>query len=198
MAATVAHIAIDVAGDYLLVRDAYDGVAHHSRTLLLAIVGIGVLAAAVRAIFEALDRRCPSKTSLLAAIRSALGNPVSFAVASAAVATVVLIGMEAFDSSLTGQLADLEDLFGGSVALGAGTAVVVGALFGWLVHRIVGAIARFEAPIVAFIVAAFNLRIVSAPRAVAYRRFGEPIAVGRALRLSRQGRKRGPPAPVFG
>ena len=133
MTAAFAHVVIDVAGDYILVRDAYDGMAHHSRALLLAVVGLAVLAGAVRSIFELLDRRCASTTSVLAAVRDALGNPVHFALASAAFAIVALVGMESFDCWLSGRpVDDVGDLFGGSVTLGAGTAAIAGRVSdGW-------------------------------------------------------------------
>jgi hypothetical protein len=199
LAAAAAHVVIDVAGDYLLVRDAYDGIAHHSRALLLAVVGIAVLVAVVRAIFEMLDRRCSSTTSVLAAVRDALGDPLRFAVAAAVVATVALAGMESFDTFLSGRAIDeVGDLFGGSVLLGAGTAATAGALCGWLVHRFVQVVARYEAPIAAFIVAAFELAIASESLPRAQRRFSTSRTMARALLLSQQGRKRGPPAPVFG
>jgi hypothetical protein len=198
LAAAAAHVIVDVAGDYLLVRDAYDGIAHHSRALLLAVVGVAILIAAVRAIFDMLDRRCSSTTSLLAAVRDALGDPVRFALASAVVATVALVGMESFDCSLSGRIDDVGDLFGGSVALGAGTAIIAGVLTGWLIHRFVRLIARYEVSIAAFIVAAFNLGLTTASLPLSRRRLGASRTIGRALLLSRQGRKRGPPRPVFG
>ncbi|MGA8534320.1 MAG: hypothetical protein WB615_09465 [Candidatus Tumulicola sp.] len=198
LAAAVAHVVIDVAGDYLLARDAYDGIAHHSRALLLAIVGVTLLAGAVKAIFDILDRRCSSTTSTLAAVRDALGNPLRFALASAAVAIVALVAMESFDCLLSGRIEDVGDLFGGSVALGAGTAAFAGALCGALVHRVVRFVARYEAPIAAFIVAVFNLKAISESLPRAQRRFGASRTVNRALLLSRQERKRGPPCPVSG
>ncbi len=199
MAAAVAHVVIDVAGDYLLVRDTYDGIAHHSRALLLAVVGIAILVAVVRSIFEILDRRCPSKTSVLAAVRDSLGHPLSFALAAALFATVALVGMESFDSFLSGRaIDDVGDLFGGSVLLGAGTAAIAGGLCGWLVRRFVQVIAQYETPIAAFIVAAFELALETESLPRAQRRFGMSRTMARALLLSRQGRKRGPPAPVFG
>lgn len=198
LAATVAHVVIDVAGDYVLARDAYDGVAHHSRVLLLAVIGLAVLLAAARAICDMLDRRCGSTKSTLAAVRDALGNPAAFALSSACVAVITLIGMESFDSSLTGRLDDIGDLFGGSVALGAGTALIAGAVVGWLTHRFVRILAAYEAPIAAFIVAVLNFSSRGTGiRPIRHNLCVSP-AVAYALILSRQGSKRGPPRPVFG
>jgi hypothetical protein len=198
IAAACAHVAIDVAGDYVLPRDAYDGIAHHSRAMLLALVGLAVLVVAVRAICDILDRRCGSTRSTLAAVRNAVGNPIGFTLAAAAVAVVTLVGMESFDCSLTGRVDDVGDLFGGSVALGASSAVAFGALFGWLTHRCVRLIAKYEAPIAAFIVAVFRLVRGTSAMRPASRRTRTPRTLAYALVLSRQGRKRGPPRPVFG
>jgi hypothetical protein len=198
LAAAAAHVVIDVAGDYLLARDAYDGIAHHSRALLLALVGVAILFAAVRAIFDILDRRCSSTASTLVAVRDALGDPLRFALASAAVAIVALVGMESFDCSLSGRVDDIGDLFGGSIALGVGTAFIAGTLLGWLVHRFVRLLAHYEMPIAAFIVSAFTLDPVAALPALSQRRVVAATTLALALLRSLQGRKRGPPRPVFG
>ena len=198
LAAACAHVAIDVAGDYLLARDAYDGIAHHSRAMLLALVGLAVLVVAVRAICDMLDRRCGSTRSTLAAVRDAVGNPIGFTLSAAGVAVVALIGMESFDCSLTGRVDDVGDLFGGSVALGVSSAVAFGAFFGWLTQRCVRLIAKYEAPIAAFIAAVFKLVLGASPVRPAQRRTWIPRTLAYALVLSRQGRKRGPPRPVFG
>ena len=75
---------------------------------------------------------------------------------------------------------------------------IAGALFGWLVHRFVRLIAHYEAPISAFIVAVFELQLTTGSLPRAQRRTGGSRTIARALLLSRQGRKRGPPRPVFG
>lgn len=198
LAAAVAHVVIDVAGDYLLTRDAYDGLAHNSRTVLLAAVGIAVLMAAIRTIFDALDRRCGSRISLLALVRSELGRPWRFVGASVAVATVLLMAMEAFDCSLVGHVDGLDDLFGGSLLLGLTTVAITGLLCGWGVHRIARRIARYEAPIAAFILAVLNLGSPAPAAGSTRQRMGEPRRVSRALLLSRRRHKRGPPLPIPG
>ncbi|MEO6835400.1 MAG: hypothetical protein ABI231_05765 [Candidatus Tumulicola sp.] len=199
LAAAVAHVAIDVAGDYVLARDAYDGIAHHSRALLLAAVGVAILIAAIRTIFDILDRRCDSKPSVLAAVRDALGDPARFAAATAGVAIVALVAMESFDCLLTGRIDGVTDLFGGSVLLGTGAAGLSGTLFGLLAHRVARAIADRELPISAFIVAAFSrLSLRPAPLPLAQNRARATRSVGRALLLSRRACKRGPPVPISG
>ncbi len=198
LGAAAAHVVTDVAGDYLLVHDAYDGVAHHSRPVLLALAGLVLLVAALRIICDLLDRRCASKPSMLAAVRVAIGHPAVFVVASGAAAIAALAGMEYFDCSLAGRIAGFDDLFGGSVALGAGTALLFGAAFGWLTHRCVRLAAKYEAPIAAFIGSILKLAVRTPIAAASQRRIATARAPVSALILTRQGGKRGPPRPVFG
>ena len=89
-------------------------------------------------------------------------------------------------------------LISSAAALGASSAVAFGALFGWLTHRCVRLIAKYEAPIAAFIVAVFKLDLGGLAARPASRRTWMPRTLAYALVLSRQGRKRGPPRPVFG
>jgi hypothetical protein len=199
LAAAAAHVVIDIAGDYLLARDSYDGMEHHSRALLLALVGVAILLAAIRTIFEILDRRCGSATSVLTAVRSSLGHPGRFAAESAGVAVLALVAMETFDCALSGRKAGLTDLFGGSLLLGGSTIVVAGAISGWFVHRLVAFIAKHESPITAFVLAVFRLLDLTVAAVPLTKNRSRALrSVGRALLLSRQGRKRGPPAPIPG
>lgn len=198
LAAAAAHLATDIAGDYLLLHDAYDGVAHHSRPVLLALAGLVLLAAALRIICDLLDRRCASKPSMLAAVRAALGHPAAFAVAAGAAAIVALAGMEYFDCSLAGRTAGIDDLFGGSIALGAGTALILGAAIGWLTHRCVRLAAKYEAPIAAFIGSILKLTVSTPIAAASQRRIATMRAPVSALILTRQSGKRAPPRLVLG
>ena len=198
LAAAAAHVVTDVAGDYLLPHDAYDGIAHHSRPVLLALAGLVLLGAALRIICDLHDRRCTSKITMLAAVRVALGRPTAFAVASGAAATVALAGMEFFDCSLSGRIAGIDDLFGGSIALGAGTALLLGAACGWVIHRCVRLVAKYEAPIAAFIGSVLKLAAGAQIAVTSQCRVSTVPCIAYALILTRQGRKRGPPRPVFG
>lgn len=198
LAAAAAHVLTDVAGDYLLPHDAYDGVAHHSRPVLLALAGLVLLVAALRIICDVLDRRCSSKNSMLAAVRAALGGTASFAVASAAAAPAALAAMEYFDCSLAGRTAGIGDLFGGSIVLGAVTALALGAAFGWMIHRCVRLVAQYEAPIAAFIGSVLKLAVGTPAAVTSQRRVATVPCAAYALVLTRQSRKRGPPRPVLG
>jgi len=198
LAAAAAHVVTDAAGDFLLTHDAYDGVAHHSRPVLLALAGLVLLVAALRIICDLLDRRCQSKTSMLAAVRGALGHPAVFAIASAVAATAALAGMEYFDCSLAGRPVGIDDLFGGSIVLGAGTALLLGAFCGWVIHRCVRLLAKYEAPIAAFIGSILKLAVGTPTAVTSQRRVATVPCAAYALVLTRQSRKRGPPRPVFG
>ena len=193
LAAAIAHVVVNVAGDYLLVRDSYDGIEHHSRALLLAGIGLLAILATIRTVFDALDRRGGTAASLLGLLRSALARPLAFAAGSTCLAIVFLAAMEAFDCALVSQVDDVNDLFGGSLLLGLTTVVVTGMLCGWLVRRVLNWIAAYEIPIAAFILSAFSsnagrLAEIGAPshaRAVP--------TVNHGLLLSRRRHKRGPP-----
>lgn len=198
LAASIAHVVIDVAGDYLLARDSYDGIVHHSRALLPALAALVLVVVAIRIVCDAIDRRCSSTTSMLAAVREALGHPAAFVFASAALAVAVLAAMEYFDCLLASDAFGLDDLFGGSIFLGAGTALALGAVSGWITYRCVRLAAQYEAPIAAFIVSILKLALQT-PVAPPLQRGIAPAGVAHyALVLARQGRRRGPPFSVFG
>jgi hypothetical protein len=131
LAALFAHVAIDVAGDYLLPHDAYDDVAHGSRALVLGIVSaistalaIGALAAAVREARGSLD-------ALGRALRSSIACGFFGSLAITCVfATGILIAMECVDvRAAGGAIDDLGDLFGGSLVLGATTVAFFSTCF---------------------------------------------------------------------
>lgn len=197
LAAVVAHVVIDIAGDFVLAHDAYDGIAHDSRPLLLAVVGVVFLVSAARAIFQMLDRRYGSRRSALGAVRDALGNRLGFAIFAAVAAVAALVAMESMDAALAGQVDDVADLFGGSIALGAGSAVAIGIAIGSVLHFCLALLAKYEAPIATFIAAAFALASAPAAPSAAHSR-SQATPAARAVALSRHHRKRGPPDLVFG
>jgi hypothetical protein len=195
VAALVAHVTIDVAGDYLLARDAYDGIEHQSRAVFVVAIAALALVAGSRLLFDLLDRRCSSTASLLRLVARDLGSPGAFVLQTIALAFVTLAGMELLDCAAAGTpVDDLADLFGGSLALGLTATFASGALAGWLLHALVRALARRE-PELADLV----YRIVFAtPQAAAEfrgvtRERDARTAIERALMLSRRGTKRGPP-----
>ncbi len=122
LAALLAHIAIDVAGDYVLANDAYDATAHGSRwlaslaTLGMACVGLWALLRATLAEVRG------SYGALRAVLRAALPrNPGAFVALVVVVTAPLVLAMARLDALIAGQaVVDPADLFGGSVALGAG------------------------------------------------------------------------------
>ena len=125
-AALVAHVAIDVAGDFLLPHDTYDALDHRSRGFVacgaLALVLCAIAAALRAAIAEARG----SEHAFCTLLQRAL--PVSrlrFTLEILASTFILLLGMEGLDVIIAGQrVDDLTDLLGGSLVLGPAVAIV--------------------------------------------------------------------------
>lgn len=195
LAALTAHWVIDEAGDYVLTRDAYDGVSHHSRGIIILVVTLVVLGAIIRVAFDALDRRHLSAASLLRSVHRSIGPAASFVIQTTVVAVVLTAAMESLDLMIAhAVIDDLADLFGGSLALGLGCTLAVGICVGALMYRFVQIISDFEPQIAALFI---RLIVTRSADSAVLRAIRRPIAfhpVERALLLSRRGTKRGPPA----
>jgi hypothetical protein len=193
-AAVVAHVVIDVAGDFVLARDSYDGLAHHSRAFFLGIVVVLAALVALRFLWEALDRRSGSVTALVRYVQAARGaSPWRFGILVAAVAIAGLVAMESLDAMLSATRIDgVEDLLGGSVLLGLGTTLAVSALVAGAARALLGFLAAWEPVIAAFVGRLLTCRPASpamhAPRSVRL-----TCSLDRACRLARRGGKRAPP-----
>jgi len=138
-AAVLAHVAIDIAGDYLLAKDAYDALDHGSRfgvSLLALVAAAGGLWAILRA---ALAEVRGSQGALRSVLRAAApASPLRFLGIVALFSVPVLLGMAGLDAAVAGKpVDDLGDLVGGSFIL-AGTllalcaGLVSGAVLGFL------------------------------------------------------------------
>jgi hypothetical protein len=198
-AALLAHVAIDIAGDYVLAHDAYDGIDHQSRAIFVVAAIAAVLVVASRVLFKLLDRSSNSHESLLRRLSAACGSPAAFILQTAFLAIVTLAGMELLDCALSGTPVDgIEDLFGGSLALGLGTTLAIGALAGWCAHGLMRLLGHREAQIAAllyrFVFAAFARPILTGTS----RRARMSRTLERALLLARRGSKRGPPLALPG
>jgi hypothetical protein len=150
IAAVLAHLAIDVAGDYLLPEDTYDALAHASRTattLIALVVACGVMWAILRA---ALAEVRGSAGALRSALSQALpGSPVRFAALVASLAAPVLLGMGALDTALAGQkIDDPSDLVGGSYVLAGACELGVSALVALAVFALIRFLCRYHRAIV--------------------------------------------------
>jgi hypothetical protein len=123
LAAALSHVALDALGDVVLAHDAYDDVAHNGRSVAAGIAGAGFLAAAARSAYDAvlsgLGRRAACRAFQIA-------SPPRFCAAIIAIAMAFVLTMETLDAAVAGHpVTDVDDLFGGSIALGIGTTIAV-------------------------------------------------------------------------
>lgn len=135
-AAAVAHVAIDVVGDYALPHDTYDNLAHSSREIVsvfAAVVAVFLLARGLRLCCEigAVNRT---------RVRVATGwlrEFWAFAGGVAAASACVVPAMEWLDCRFVGvAVDDLDDAFGGSVLLGIATTVLCAFLIAGAIYAI--------------------------------------------------------------
>jgi hypothetical protein len=192
-AAVAAHVFVDLAGDYLLVHDDYDDVAHHSRLLVLGLVAGIAVVAMLRVFGEMLESTARNPRTLLYRLRESLGSQVLFSAHTAALTIGAMGAMEALDCALSRSDGSWTALFGGSILLGGGSAAVVGAVFGWFAFRFISWLADREPHIAALVVAAFRMQIDGAPSLTTCPAASAPPPPLRRLLLLRSGRKRGPP-----
>lgn len=197
IAALLSHVVIDVAGDYLLKRDAYDGIAHGSRGIFVIAIAALTLAVAARLICDLLDRRCGSAASLLRLVRCSLGKPLAFIAQTLVAAVVTLIAMEMFDCLAAHVTVNrAADLLGGSLPLGLSAVFVAASLTGWLVHRVVAVVSEREPEIRNLICYLMTLTLCAPESARVTKRPAAAHSIARALLLSARGSKRGPPLPI--
>lgn len=200
LAALLAHLTIDWAGDFLLPHDTYDGIAHESRAVFVVAIAALAIAIGARLLFDLLGRKSSSTASLLRSLRGGLGAPAIFVAQAAGLAVVVLAGMEFFDCAAAGTPADdVSDLFGGSLALGLSVTLATGAVAGWAVHALARLLAAHEPAIAALVfrlIGAIRTSFTGVAASVQRRRASRTIV--RALLLARRGSKRGPPLPIPG
>jgi len=156
LAAALAHVAIDIVGDYLLPHDAYDDVAHDSRTVVATVAAALLLAGAARSLYAGvcavLGRRAAA-----AAIR--IGSPIVFMGAVIGMSVPLLLAMETIDAlAARRDIDDLGDLFGGSIALGLGTTLAVAALVGVTAYVVLRFFLRTRAAVARAIGGLFQAR----------------------------------------
>jgi hypothetical protein len=178
LAALAAHVAIDIAGDFLLAHDTYDDVAHGSRWLasialaVSALCALGLLARAV--IAETRGSRGALRSAFSAAVPVSAAK-FGFVVTGAALP--LLAGMAWLDAVFGGiAVDDIGDLFGGSIPLGAGTTIAFAFAIAIGVHGLVRFLSRFHRSIV---------RAVEAFARIARGAVREPQLAGSVMRPDR-------------
>jgi len=150
LAALSAHVAIDVAGDYVLPHDAYDAPGHGSRWAasfaLAALVFAGFWAVVRAALAEARGSRGAVRAALRGAVPS---GPLAFAGIVFAAAVPLVLAMAWVDAAASGiGIDDFADLFGGSLPLGLGCTLLFAVAVALGVHRLVRLLSRFHRSIV--------------------------------------------------
>jgi hypothetical protein len=127
-AAAIAHVAIDIVGDFALPHDTYDYIAHNSRDVVTAAVLVIAAITGIRWLRDCLKiasvnrRRAPAP---------AIGRwlAVAFVAATSFGAAVLVPLMEMLDGALDhAPVTELDDAFGGSLPLGLGVTVVCAVL----------------------------------------------------------------------
>lgn len=193
-AAVLAHIGIDVLGDYLLPHDTYDDIAHASRTALSGTALATIATIAVRLLVGVIDEAQGRPRPPVEHVRRGSGARLAlFAVAVAGVTLPFIAGMEAADLWAAGRAVDdLGDLLGGSMWLGLGVTLPLAASVAWCAWRITGWAASVRALAVRAATALLVMRSRrTLPVRVSARYALRPAA--REARLARRVSKRGPP-----
>jgi len=120
LAAVVAHLAIDEAGDFLLRVDTYDHIVHHSRFLAL-LCAIILSASSIVALLAAALKDARSYRGELRALVGSHANrsPWRLILLVAPMSLLALLSMESLDAWLSsGHLPTFAGALGGSIPLG--------------------------------------------------------------------------------
>jgi hypothetical protein len=197
MGAALAHLAIDVVGDYALTRDSYDHLRHGSREVVTGIALLVAALLAARGLRFCCEIAADNRTRLLRpALR--LREVVGMLVGAVAASAAIVPAMEYLDGRLDGQpVRRLGDAFGGSIPLGLGTTLVCATLVALLVYGLARWLISHRDSI-ATIIETFLRSFGDGVRSSGYERVRELFTTRRrrtisALRLA----KRGPPETRF-
>ena len=132
----MAHVLIDVIGDFALPHDTYDDIAHASRGLASGIALILAFALALGGLRICCELAARYRHRL-PRLRLCAGERFAFLFATLLGAVAGVPAMECLDDRLAGvPVHSLADAFGGSILLGVATTVVCAALVGWLVYAL--------------------------------------------------------------
>ena len=196
IAAVVAHVAIDVAGDFLLPHDTYDRIAHHSRfaaLLCAAALGIASVLTLLAAGFKDARR-------YRGAVRALVGSgitrsPWGLVVLVASASLAALIAMESVDAFVQiGRLPNLAAALGGSIPLGLTVVFSLSSALGWALWRVLKIVDDAHRKIVIALERLLTRREAADASHVSSCEFIAPdSAPVRASVLARRGGKRAPP-----
>jgi len=198
-AALLAHVGIDVAGDFLLAHDTYDGLEHRSRCEILSMALAFACASVLWVLWVAFEDVRGERGATRLTVEDLLGRgPWRFVAAVVALSLPALIGMEILDvTSDGGRIDDITDLLGGSAPLGLGVASLTATLTGLAVRRLARMLLASHRAFVA--VAQRLIALVARVRPQGDARppeRGVGCQIGQRSILSRRSGKRGPPLPV--
>jgi len=134
--AAMAHLAIDVLGDYALTRDSYDHLRHGSRELMSGLALLVAVLLAVRGLRVCCEIATQHRARLL---RPILGvqETVAMLVAAVTASLAIVPAMEYLDGRLDGiAVRGLGEAFGGSILLGVVTTIAAAGLFVAIVYAV--------------------------------------------------------------
>ena len=193
IAAVFAHVAIDGFGDVLLTHDAYDGVAHDSRAVVV-VFALGLLACGLGRFFIAhMHRTTLSRLAIRAQLRALVPcSRVQFLLLVIVATSVALVGMEAADTVAAGAWPDgVRELIGGSFSLGLSAIALCSVGVAVTVHECCSWLARAESLFVALerFIGAQPIR----PPAIYYGVHRSEVFARRTLAFARSDGQRGPP-----
>jgi ABC-type glycerol-3-phosphate transport system permease component len=195
-AAVIAHVAIDILGDYALTADSYDSLRHGSRELASFVAFILAVTLAVRGLRICCEIAAANRTRILLPAHR-LRDGIGFVLAAMAVAVLLVPAMEWLDGRVDGApVLSFNAAFGGSLWLGLGTTILCSAIVALAAY----AFARWlisHRDSIATIIETLLRRAAGKASSCGYERARRIAAPRRrtvhALRLS----KRGPPVAIF-
>jgi len=196
VAALFAHVGIDLAGDVVLARDAYDGLDHRSRSDVCSVALMLTIGALLHVVWLALSEARTGRAKIRPTFDELFGPaPWRFVCAVSALTLPALMTMELFDIVADGRrLDDVTDLLGGSTWLGLSITIPVAALVAWLVRSIAKLVMRSHRSLVTVIGRFLAFLLTLCPRVgMCALAPSSGLRLRRRSILSRGSGKRGPP-----
>lgn len=194
-AASLAHEVIDLAGDFLLPHDTYDGVVHDSRVLLASLAACLALCGALAYVVRLIDGGSRRGFDLRAHAAALNGWRLNIGAAIAGGTLLVVPVMELLDAHLAMRpVDDPSDAFGGSLLLGVACCVLTALVVAALLASFARFLTAHESDIAQVIlrVLGYAAPIERRDPAARLRYAGAPAMLPQA-RLARRSAKRGPP-----